>query len=68
MSCNVTLYDSSYWKHNFSIQGFIFRNSISCQGCDFKQVTILTALQKRVLLVAPLFDLGVDFGVFDPKI
>jgi hypothetical protein len=43
-------------------------NGIGCQGNDFKQVTILTTLQKRVLLVAPFFETGVDFGVFDTKI
>jgi hypothetical protein len=35
---------------------------------DFKQLAILTTFQKRGATVTPLFDLGVDFGVFYPKI
>lgn len=33
-----------------------------------KNVAILTPLEKMVLPVAPLLDLGVDYGVFDTKI
>jgi hypothetical protein len=33
-----------------------------------KNVVILTPLEKMVLPVAPLFDLGVDFHVFYAKI
>jgi hypothetical protein len=36
-------------------------------GRGFKKVVILS-LKKRVLLLPPLFDLEVIFGVFDAKI
>ena len=37
-------------------------------GRGFKKVIILALKKNRVLLVAPLFDSEVVFGVFDAKI
>jgi hypothetical protein len=58
-------------EHHFLIQGSILRFSFAIlQGFKAMVENCYNSNleKKRVLLVAPLFDLGVDFGVFDAKI